>query len=109
MTSSSINSVRLVGRGATIDHLGKELNSAQFETTRGPRYFSASTTTFEYVNVIVPAAASAISVLAGILIAKINNGRVKVVFREGLISEVEASSEKQLKKILETVKEIHLD
>lgn len=109
MTSSSINSIRLVGRGATIDHLGKELNSAQFETTRGPRYFSASTTTFEYVNVIVPAAASAISVLAGILIAKINNGRVKVVFREGPISEVEASSEKQLKKILETVKEIHLD
>lgn len=108
MTSSSINNVRLIGRGATIDHLGKELNSAHFETRRGPRCFSASTTV-EYMNVIVPAAASAISVLAGILIAKINNGRVKVTFREGPISEIEASNQKQLEEILTMVKEIHLD
>lgn len=109
MTSSSINNIRFVGRGATIDHLGKELNSAQFETRRGPRCFAVSTTALEYVNVIVPVATSAISALAAILIAKAKYGKIKVKYREGPVAEVTANNTKEVEEILKTAKEIHLD
>lgn len=109
MTSNSINSVRLVGRGATIDHLEKELNSAQFETSRGPRYFSVSQTALEYVNVIVPVATSAISALAAILIAKAKYGKIKVKYRTGPVAEVIVNNTKEAENILTAAKEIYLD
>ena len=108
MTSNSINNIRFVGRGATIDHLGKELNSAHFETKRGPRFFSASSTTLEYVQVIVPVATSAISALAAIIIAKAKYGKIKVQYRDGPVSEVTANNTKEVEDILRAAKEIHL-
>lgn len=89
--------------------LVKELNSAQFETKRGPWYFAVSTTTLEYVHVIVPVATSAISAPAAIVIAKAKYGKIKFQYRVGLVSEITANNTKEVKDILRAAKEIHFD
>lgn len=108
MISKSINYLHIVGRGVTIDKVGDELNSYSIEFNRSVRCFSAFTP--EFVQIATPIAASAVSLVAGIVVSRIQNRKVRVKLKNHpQIEEIEVGSPKDFEKVIAQIEKIYLD
>ncbi|OAT26564.1 hypothetical protein M976_02725 [Buttiauxella ferragutiae ATCC 51602] len=110
MTNKNIHTIRIIASGLLTDHIGADIKSLGLQQTRGPRCFSAGT--LEYIDVIVTISATAIgafSTLAGVLITRAKNRRIKVKFNDGSpVQEIEAGSLKELMEAYHTIQSIEI-
>ncbi|HEI9727871.1 hypothetical protein [Serratia sp. BNK-4] len=109
MTNNNIVNLQIVARGQIIDRLGKELYSPEIVTKRGPRFYGINSTQ-EWVNVATVTTAG-LSFLAAVIVAYINNQknkRVRVVFNDGPVKEIEAPNQKELMELLQKIKGLEL-
>lgn len=109
MTNNNIVNLQIVARGQIIDRLGKELYSPEIAAKRGPRFYGINST-LEWVNVATVTTAG-LSFLAAVIVAYINNQknkRVRVVFNDGPVKEIEAPNQKELIELLQKIKGLEL-
>ena len=109
MTNNNIVNLQIVARGQIIDRLGKELYNPEITAKRGPRYFGINSS-LEWVNVAT-VTTGGLSFLAAVIVAYINNQknkRVRVVFNDGPIKEIEAPNQKELIELLQKIKGLEL-
>ncbi|CBJ91108.1 hypothetical protein XNC1_3054 [Xenorhabdus nematophila ATCC 19061] len=95
--------------GLIIQELADELDLCGISYNRSPMYFSAGA--LEWLQIALPAGASAARVFIAVIVAKINkNRRAKVTFNDGSpIKEIEAASPEDLKKVYEYIKSIEIE
>lgn len=109
MTSSNIVNLQIVASGRSIDQLINELQHPEINISRSPRFFSAGSP--EWINVAA-VSTSALSFLATVIVALINNrgnGRVRLIFNEGPVKEIDAPSQKQLFEVLDKIKRLEVN
>lgn len=109
MTSSNIVNLQIVASGRIIDQLNKELYGPEVVIERGPMHFSVGHS--EWVN-IAAVSTGGLSFVAAVLVAYINgrnNKRVRVVFNDGPVKEIEAPNQKELIELLGKIKRLEIE
>ncbi|HAT3656470.1 TPA: hypothetical protein ACTYZW_005164 [Citrobacter freundii] len=108
MMSKSINYLHIAGHGATIDKIGDDLKSSGIEFNRSVRCFSAFNP--EFLQIAAPVAASAVSLIAGIVVSRIQNRRVRVKLKDHPhVEEIDVGSPEDFEKVMAQIEKIYLD
>lgn len=104
MIKSGSGSIDISAQWKIIDELKTELDSRNIENIRGPNCFSA--TTLEWIRVFVPLCSTAVTALAYVLAAKLQQNKVKIRYID---SEKDVLVEAKTKEeLVEIVKELNL-
>ncbi|MCX9039540.1 hypothetical protein NLN82_26410 [Citrobacter portucalensis] len=108
MISKSIHYLHITGRGLTIDKFGDELSAHDIKYNRSPRCYA--TGTIEFVQIVTPIATSVLSLIAGIIVARFQNRKIRVKLKNHPhVEEIEVGSLADIKNVMKEVEEIHLD